>query len=108
MTGKKFEKMCMVFTAKALHTMAGPKAAQYAGREDRLAAFHKGAAVRLGTKTAEDICLDYMTKHWVHLLDLVSQAGAEDPRPLEEWDDVLTDIINYCLLMRGLVIDREQ
>jgi hypothetical protein len=101
MSAEYFEDLCSKFLQQALELMNGLKASQYAVKDDRLIAFRRAGEV-LGV-CPEQAAVYYMTKHWVHLLDLVNSQGE---RPTEEWDEVLTDLINYCLLLKGLVVSR--
>jgi hypothetical protein len=104
MTREDFEILSKEFITKAFALMHGTKAQHYAGQEDRLAAFRKGGAAL--HMLPEHVCIAYMTKHWVHLVDMVADAEVRGIwRPQEEWDEVLTDLINYCVLMKGLLED---
>jgi hypothetical protein len=107
MREEDFQDLTAEFVEKALSLMHTVKAKHYSGKVDRLAAFKKAGNAR--NKTAETICLDYMTKHWVHLVDLVDRGETDGLwSPTSEWDEVLTDLLNYCLLMKGLLVDADR
>lgn len=90
--------------------MAKIKGTEYAKAmdKDQLANFKKAAALR--NTTPEDILFGYVTKHIVALDDFIkemSDVANHAPRPIEQWDEKIFDIILYMLLMRGLLEERK-
>lgn len=78
------------------------KADEYA-REDRLHNFKRGAKVRGNGRTQAEVCLDYLTKHLVSVLDLVDDcaAGRLEKVALLK-DEKIGDAINYLILLEAI------
>lgn len=66
--------------------------------EDRLANF-KTAAYLLGG-TPKQAIAGYMAKHVVSIFDMIDKDF-----PVERWEEKITDLINYLLLLKAQVID---
>lgn len=67
-------------------------------RIDRLAHFKKAAALQ--GETPEQAAFGMLAKHLVSISDMV--ASGETYR-LEQWDEKITDSINYLLIIRAIV-----
>ena len=81
------------------------KGGEYAGSEDRLANFKRGAAL-VGV-TPMQCLMVYMSKHYDAVSTFVRDEAAGKSRPRSEpIEGRIDDLINYCLLLKGLV--REQ
>lgn len=78
------------------------KGGEYAGSEDRLANFKRGA--NLTGATALQVAFIYASKHYDAVATFVrdSAAGTERPRS-ESIEGRLDDLINYCLLMKAII-----
>ena len=81
------------------------KAEEYA-TEDRLHNFRAAAA--LTGQTMEQTLAGMMLKHTVSIYDMCggSERAAEG-YSMEMWDEKITDHINYLILLRAIVEDRE-
>lgn len=78
------------------------KGREYAGGEDRLSNF-KRAAANTGA-TPIQCCFIYLSKHYDSLATFVKDNAQGFNRPVSEpIEGRLDDLINYCLLMKGLV-----
>lgn len=77
------------------------KAAEYA-TEDRLANFKKAAHLR-GVTQAQAIT-GMMVKHTVSIYDMVE---SDKTFTLDQWDEKITDHLNYLILLRAALVDNE-
>ena len=84
----------------------GQKADEYVLAEDRLSNFKRAAALQ--QCTPEKSLLGFVTKHIVALYDFVDKLEAGQVEDLLRWNEKLGDIINYMILLEGLVIERHQ
>lgn len=75
------------------------KAAEYA-TEDRLANFRKVANLR-GCEMSQAIA-GMMAKHTVSIYDMIDSGKSFE---MEQWDEKITDHINYLILLRAALID---
>lgn len=81
------------------------KGGEYANSEDRLANFKRGAA--LTGCTPLQVLFIYMSKHYDAVASFVKTSAKGEARPSSEpIEGRLDDLINYCLLAKGLI--REQ
>lgn len=78
------------------------KGDEYAGSEDRLANFKRGA-VLTGASPLQ-VALIYLAKHYDAIATFVRDeaAGVERTRS-EPIEGRLDDLLNYCILMKALV-----
>jgi hypothetical protein len=76
------------------------KGAEYA-TEDRLHNF-KVAAELQGVDILESVA-GMMAKHTVSVYDM---CGSTEPFALEQWDEKITDHMNYLILLRAAVIEQ--
>lgn len=79
------------------------KASEYADDKDRLHNFRVAAALQ-GT-TAQKALLGLMAKHTVSVYDM---GRAEQAFPLAQWDEKITDHINYLILLRALIVEEDE
>jgi hypothetical protein len=78
------------------------KGGEYAGSEDRLANFKRGAAL-VGVTPLQCLFI-YMSKHYDAVATFVRDDAAGTTRPRSESiEGRLDDLINYCILAKGLV-----
>lgn len=76
------------------------KADEYNLDSDRLSVFKHAAA--LSQETPEQALFGFWLKHIISITDMIN-SGETYPEAL--WDEKITDCMNYCLLLRGLLVD---
>jgi hypothetical protein len=93
-------------TIAELHKLLIVKGGEYAGSEDRLANFKRGAA--LTGCTPLQCLFIYMSKHYDAVSTFVRDqaSGTERPRS-EPIEGRLDDLINYCILAKALIKDAQ-
>jgi hypothetical protein len=77
------------------------KGREYAGSEDRLGNFKRGAAAT-GT-TPETVALIYLTKH----LDSIQTYVRDGRKGSEPIQGRIADLLNYVVLLGALICERE-
>ena len=78
------------------------KGGEYAGSDDRLSNFKRGAA--LTGATPLQVGLIYLAKHYDAVATYIRDAAAGIERPRSESiEGRLDDLLNYCILMKALV-----
>lgn len=78
------------------------KGGEYANAEDRLANFKRGAG--LTGCTPLQVLFIYMSKHYDAVASFVQTSAKGKARPSSEpIEGRLDDLINYCLLAKGLI-----
>lgn len=83
------------------------KGEEYAGSEDRLANFKRGAD-RIGI-TPLQVALIYASKHFDALCTYVQKDSTGAKQSLSEpIEGRLDDLINYCFLMKALIVENER
>ena len=76
------------------------KAAEYNLDDDRWAVFKHAAA--LSEETPEQALYGFMLKHIISMTDMINSKQAYSE---ELWNEKLTDINNYIILLQGLLRD---
>jgi hypothetical protein len=76
------------------------KAAEYNLDEDRLSVFKHAAG--LSNETPEQALYGFMLKHIISVTDMVN---SEKTYTEELWNEKITDICNYLILLQGLLRD---
>ena len=76
------------------------KAAEYNLDDDRLSVFKHAAA--LSEETPEQALYGFMLKHLISITDLINSKGTYSE---ELWNEKITDICNYLILLQGLLRD---
>lgn len=76
------------------------KAAEYNLDDDRLSVFKHAAA--LSEETPEQALYGFMLKHIISITDLINSKRAYSE---ELWNEKITDICNYLILLQGLLRD---
>lgn len=69
---------------------------------DRLAHFKKAAALQ--SETPEQAAFGMLAKHLVSVSDMVA---SDEAYTLEHWNEKITDSINYLLIIRAIVEEKE-
>jgi hypothetical protein len=76
------------------------KAAEYNLDADRMSAFKHAAA--LSEETPEQALFGFMLKHIVSITDMINSGKTYSE---ELWNEKITDICNYLILLLGLLRD---
>lgn len=76
------------------------KAVEYNLDDDRLSVFKHAAA--LSEETPEQALYGMMLKHIISVTDMVNSKQVYSE---ELWNEKITDICNYLILLQGLLID---
>lgn len=103
MTDEAFQavvKQC----CKSIEAVLHHKAKEYA-RGDRLSNFKKAAAAM--SNTPEKACAAFWMKHVISINDLVNDVEAGKSVPMPMWEEKIGDAINYLILLKALVIERD-
>lgn len=80
------------------------KGGEYANAEDRLANFKRGAG--LTGCTPLQVLFIYMSKHYDAVASFAQTSAKGEARPSSEpIEGRLDDLINYCLLAKGLIAE---
>ena len=79
------------------------KAAEYSLDDDRLSVFKHAAA--LSEETPEQALYGFMLKHIISITDMINSEAAYSE---ELWNEKITDICNYLILLQGLLRDTER
>lgn len=91
---------------KAMEDLLVVKGGEYAGSEDRLANFRRGAA--LAGVTPLQVAMIYASKHWDSISTYVRDMASGHVRPrAESMQGRFQDLANYMLLMAALVKEEE-
>lgn len=78
------------------------KGGEYAGSEDRLANFKRGA--QLTGVTPAQVAFIYASKHYDAIATFIRDKAAGIQRPRSEpMGERFDDLINYCILMKALL-----
>jgi hypothetical protein len=76
------------------------KAAEYNLDADRLSVFKHAAA--LSEETPEQALYGFMLKHIISVTDMIN---SKETYTEEMWNEKITDICNYLILLQGLLRD---
>lgn len=101
-----FEKLTENTFSICAQKLMGSKRAEYGAGENRLAQFVRSAQRQ---KTYPEAALiGMMDKHVDSVYEFVADLRdpLTQPWSLEMWTEKITDLINYLVLLRGLLYDR--
>ena len=102
MTDTKFEKNVTYMLQKVKSTLCYKKK-EYSNKKDRLQGFKHAATFMRGTP--KQALFAMMAKH----LTSISDAIYDDVNlTMMQWDEKITDMINYLLLLRALVLEEKE
>jgi hypothetical protein len=110
MTHSDFEALCDTLLGDARKNIMVKKGREYAGNEDRLANFKRGAA-NCGVKP-ETVLYVYLSKHidslstFIRDLEKADTLGSVEGKLTEPISERIKDAINYLLLLHGLIEER--
>lgn len=76
----------------------------YASGLDRLSQFKKMAVLQEGTSLAA--LSGVMSKHLTRLVDMMESQTDIFKYKEKDWNETITDTMNYCLLLQGLLAER--
>lgn len=76
------------------------KQAEYSLDTDRLSVFKHGAGI--SEETPEQVLYGFMLKHIISVTDMINSKGTYSE---ELWNEKITDICNYLILLQGLLRD---
>lgn len=103
MNQREFEALCKRIQADTVDILVS-KGAEYAGSEDRLANFKRGAA-STGVEPLTVLHV-YMAKHWDSVSSYVrAKQRGEEPKLSEPIIGRFYDLINYAVLAIALIED---
>jgi len=104
MTPYDFKKMTdKIFTECDL--LLNSKNKEYARNNDKLHNFKVAARTR--GLTPESALGGMMLKHTISIYDYINDSDDGLFHPLSQWDEKIKDHINYLLLLRALIVERE-
>lgn len=93
-------------TVQATTNLLVVKGEEYAGSEDRLANFKRGAA--LTGATPLQVAFIYASKHYDAIATYTRKDAAAHVQQLSEpIAGRLDDLINYCILMKAIIAEDE-
>jgi len=72
--------------------------------EDRLENFKHGGK-SLG-EIPERYLMNLVQKHWIAIISNIKRLESGNSVPVEYWTEKIIDIINYMILLEGLLIER--
>lgn len=101
MNQSEFERFTEDFIAKTADLLV-VKGKEYAGSEDRLANFKRGAA--LTGVEPEQVCFIYLSKHYDAVATFLREGEIPGAEPIA---GRLHDLANYVLLLAALVRERQ-
>lgn len=99
MQGKDFNDILAEQIRICNDTLAS-KAEEYANERDRLHNFKKAAHLR--NQSPREALGGMMVKHTVSIYDMIDNKILA---PLEQWDEKITDNINYLILLKAAVYE---
>lgn len=100
-----YEKM-VAATVEELRELSRVKGGEYSGDVDALENFKRGAG--LTGATPMQVCFIYLAKHYDGIASFIKDDATGESRPRSEGVvGRLHDLINYCLLLKGLVLEQE-
>lgn len=103
MTNEEFKKICMSQFDHCYHIMTD-RGEQYGRKGDRLAQFKDVALTR--NTTPEDALMGMRAKHESSLEYMVRDLAEGRCASLIQWQEKITDSINYLLLLKALICER--
>ena len=99
MTTERFNEVVKDLTTQIKNTLIR-KAGEYNLDDDRLSVFKHGAV--MSKETPEQVLYGFLLKHLISQADMIS-TGEKYTKEL--WLEKITDIMNYNILLLGLLED---
>ena len=103
MTVKDFEKLTKLRFDHCMKVL-NSKNKEYSRGEDKLHNFK--VAGRMGNVTPEFALIGMFMKHLVSIFDIVNDLRDEKLPTKELIDEKFTDVVNYMVLLEGLIMER--
>ena len=110
MNDERFEQECVALLDDATKHIMKTKGREYAGSGDRLANFKRGST-NTGVNP-ETVLFIYMQKHFDSLttfikdLEKAKTLGVVADKLSEPIQERIKDMVNYLLLLNGLIVER--
>ena len=102
MTNDAFNQIVKNVMNKCGNTLIKKGKEYSADNEDRLVNFKRGAG--LTGETPEKVASDYMLKHIVSIYDLIERGITDEAI----WDEKCGDAINYLILIRAIIAEKNE
>lgn len=83
-----------------IKTVLVKKEAEYSLNTDRMSVFKHGSGIT--EETPEQVLYGFMLKHIISVTDMVN---SKETYSEELWNEKITDICNYLILLQGLLRD---
>ena len=100
MTSERFDNLTEETFNKVITTL-GVKKNEYTPKLDRLANFK--SAAKLQNETPIEALGGMLAKHVISVYDYISRSAEGEYISIDSWDEKIIDVINYMILLRGLV-----
>ena len=100
MTAEQFD-VILDNRLEATRATLGTKAVEYASAKDRLHNFKRAAG--LTGESPAQVCVGFLVKHLVSVLDIVDDHAKGDKRRIGLVDEKLGDAVNYLVLLEALL-----
>jgi len=81
---------------------------EYGQSEDVNHNFNVGKNTMIHPSTPEEALWGMANKHLVATIDIIRKVGRGIVTPVEVCDEKIGDLINYLLLARGMLVERNQ
>ena len=81
------------------------RGAIYTTGKDRVGNFKDAASLQ--NILPEEALRGMVTKHIIAIYDFLGNLSIDKETPKEQWEEKITDIINYLMLLKGLLIDND-
>ena len=99
MTSSNFNKL-VEEQLERINAVLVKKEAEYNLDDDRLSVFKHGAGI--SEETPEQVLYGFMLKHIISVTDMINSKGTYSE---ELWNEKMTDIHCYLILLQGLLSD---
>lgn len=105
MNHEDFERLMEDTFSICRKKLTGSKRSEYGQGANRLAQFHRSAQRQ--KECPEQALMGMADKHVDSVYEFVNEIEMGfDSRPVDLWTEKITDLINYLILLRGLICDR--
>ena len=98
MNQNKFQEIVVEQVSRCKNTLIKKGIEYDCETSDRLRSFKRGAVIL--NMTPKQVLTGYLNKHIISIYDMCS---SDKKYPVEQWNEKITDAINYLLLLRALI-----